>query len=185
MKAKSLTALILFALIGSAAYAVEVDGALAPNEYAREISLDKGNFRILWRIVEDRLYMAIDAKAAGWVSVGFEPTSVMANSDMIFGILGKDGALQAVDAWSTGTFGPHPPDASQGGSDSLLASAARRSGDRVVFEFSRLLATGDKFDRTIPAAGKFKVIWAYSSSLQFTARHSRGGSVILEMDGSR
>ena len=185
MKAKFLTALIFLALIGSAAYAVDVDGVLVPNEYAKEISLDKGNFRILWRIVDDRLHMAIDAKAAGWISVGFEPTSVMANSDMIFGMLGKDGVLQTVDAWSTGMFGPHPPDANQGGSDSILASAARRSGDRVVFEFSRLLATGDKFDKTVPSAGKFKVIWAYSSSLQFNAKHSRGGNVTLEMDGSR
>lgn len=184
----SVALIILFissSLSAVAASAPAIDGILADGEYPNAADLDKGNFRLLWRFEGDRIHMAIDAKASGWVSVGFEPTSVMANSDMIFGILGKDGKLQSVDAWSTGMFGPHPPDTNQGGKDDLLSSAAVRTGDRVVFEFARLLSTGDKFDKPIPRTGKFKVIWAYSSSLSFTAKHQKAGSVILDMGASK
>jgi len=184
MKFKFLSILIAFAMIGSAVYAVDINGSIAQGEYARETSFDNGNFRLLWKIEGDAIFMAIDAKAAGWVSIGFEPTNIMANADMIFGIVDKSGKLQSIDAWSTGMFGPHPPDVNQGGKDSILASAAGRTQDRVVFEFSRKLNTDDKLDKIIPAKGSFKVIWAYSSSLQFTAKHSKAGKATLEMDGS-
>ena len=168
----------------SAAFGVDVDGKIAQGEYAREESFDKGSFRLLWRIVGDTAYMAIEATAKGWVSVGFEPTRVMANSDMIFGFVEASGAVRAVDAWSTGLFGPHPPDADQGGSDSILAFAGSRSGDKVVFEFSRLLDTKDKFDKVIPTSGSFKIIWAHSQSMGFNAKHNKAGSATLSMGGS-
>jgi hypothetical protein len=82
-------------------------------------------------------------------------------------------------------FGPHPADIDQGGRDSILSFAGKRSGDRVVFEFSRLLNTGDKFDKVIPASGKLKLIFAYSSSLQFTANHSKAGSAVIDTGGSK
>lgn len=162
-----------------------IDGLISEGEYSNSVDFDKGNFRLLWRIDQDRLDMAIDAKAAGWVSIGFDPTSIMANSDMIFCIIGSDGRLQAIDAWSSGPFGPHPADTDQGGKNSLLASAARRSGDRVVFEFSRLLETGDKLDKPIPKSGKLKVIWAYSSSLAFNSKHQKAGSAVLDLGAAK
>lgn len=176
--------MVLLAL-GSAAFAVDVDGAISPGEYSSEASYDKGNFILLWRISGDTLYMAIDSSAPGWVSVGFEPTRVMANSDMIFGMIPADGPGQAVDAWSTGMFGPHPPDTNQGGKDSILSFAGKRSQGRVVFEFSRLLDTGDKFDKVVPRTGEFKIIWAYGPNLQFTAKHSKAGSATIVMDGAK
>ncbi len=72
MKAKPLALIALLGLVGAAAYAVDVDGQLAQGEYSREASFDKGNYRLLWRIVDDKLFMAIDAKAGGWVAIGFE-----------------------------------------------------------------------------------------------------------------
>lgn len=180
MKAKIIFSALILALIGSAAYAVDVDGQVAQGEYAKEMTLDKGNFRLLWSVVGDKFFMAIEANATGWVSVGFDPASIMAKSDMIFGIVDASGSVKCIDAWSTGMFGPHPADTEQGGHDNMLAYAGKRSGNRVVFEFSRLLNTGDKFDKIIPAAGKIKAIWAYSSSLQFSAKHSKAGSIIID-----
>lgn len=131
----------------SAANAVDVDGKILPGEYAKEQSFEKGSFRLLWRIVDDNIFMAIESDAKGWVAVGFEPTRIMANSDMIFGFVESSGSVKAVDAWSTGMFGPHPPDVDQGVKDSLLSFAGARSGNRLVFEFSRALNTGDKYDK--------------------------------------
>lgn len=181
MKTKYAISVMLLLAIVSAAFAAEVDGVISPAEYTRESVFDAGNYRLLWHIDGDKIFMAMDVKAPGWVAIGFEPTSVMANADMIFGMVAADGKTQAIDAWSTGMFGPHPPDTNQGGADSLIASAGTRSGDRVVFEFSRLLATGDKFDKTVPSSGSFKIIWAYGANLQFTAKHTKAGSAVLTM----
>ncbi len=169
----------------SATFAANIDGILSPGEYSREQSLEKGNFRILWQIEGETIFMALEAKSPGWIAVGFEPSNVMANSDMIFGLVGEGKDVQAVDAWSTGLFGPHPPDMDQGGKSSILSYAGVRNNGTVVFEFSRLLNTGDKFDKVIPKTGPFKVIWAHSSSLKFNASHRSAGSVTLSMDGTK
>ena len=108
----------------------------------------------------------------------------MANADMIFGFVEASGSVKAVDAWSTGIFGPHPPDTEQGGKDSILSFAGARSDNRVLFEFSRALDTGDKFDKVIPTTGSFKIIWAQSQNMGFTAKHSKAGSATLDMGGS-
>lgn len=185
MKTNHVIALILVALVGSAAYAVDVDGVIKQGEYSKEAVFDKGNFRLLWEFQGDKIYMAIDAKTAGWVAVGFDPATVMSKSDMIFGLVGAPGNVQAVDAWSTGMFGPHPPDVDQGGSNNILSYAGQRSGDRVTFEFSRLLNTGDKFDKIIPQSGNFKVMWAYGPNLQFNSKHTKAGSASLLMEGKK
>jgi hypothetical protein len=185
MKTKCVLAMMLFVALGSVTYAVDVDGTLAPGEYSKEAVFDNGNFRLLWKIEGDKAFMAIDAKTPGWVAIGFQPTFGMANADIIFGIVDASGKVQAIDAWSTGIFGPHPPDVSQGGHDNILASAGKRTADRVVFEFSRLLNTGDKLDRIIPAAGSFKIIWSYGSDLQFNNKHITKGAATLTMDGSK
>lgn len=185
MKIKYLVALALLVTLCSAAYAVDVDGVIVPGEYPKEAVFDNGNYRLLWKIEGDKAFMAIDAKAPGWVAVGFQPTAVMANADMIFGFVDAANKVGAVDAWSTGIFGPHPADTSQKGSDNILSSAGKRTADRVVFEFSRLLNTGDKLDKVIPATGSFKIIWAYGPNFQFTANHVKAGSATLTMDGSK
>jgi hypothetical protein len=169
--------------LGSLAFAVNIDGALSPGEYAREIMLDKGNFKILWQIEGETVFMAIEAKAPGWVALGFEPTNVMANADMIFGLVGEGKDVQVIDAWSSGMFGPHPPDADQGGKNNVLSFAGSRKDGKVIFEFSRLLNTGDKFDKVIPKTGNLKLIWAYGPNLKFSANHMKAGSATLPMDG--
>lgn len=183
MKTRLLPFIMLILLAGSVAFAANIDGVISPLEYSREVTLDKGNFKILWQIEGETVFMAIEAKAPGWVAIGFEPTNVMANSDMIFGLVGEGKDVQAVDAWSTGIFGPHPPDVDQGGKNSILSFAGLRKDGNVVFEFSRLLNTGDKFDKVVPKTGNFKVIWAYGPNLKFNVSHKRAGSVVLVMDG--
>ena len=183
MKTRYFLLAFMMLTMGSLAFAANIDGILSPGEYAREILVDKGNFKILWQVEGETVFMAIEAKAPGWVALGFEPTSVMANADMIFGLVGEGKDVQAVDAWSTGMFGPHPPDADQGGKNSILSFAGSRKDGKVLFEFSRLLNTGDKFDKVIPKTGNFKMIWAYGPNLKFNATHSKAGSATLAMDG--
>ena len=127
----------------------------------------------------------IEAQSKGWVSVGFDPSSIMANSDMIFGIVGADGKVEAIDAWSTGSFGPHPADADQKGSHSLLAAAGSRAGESVVFEFSRMLDTKDARDKVISLNAPMKVIWATGPSMAFKAKHDRAGSAMLAFGAAK
>lgn len=157
--------------------AVEVDGVVGRDEYANKQVLDGTAFVLYWQIEGDTIYCAIESTAKGWVAIGFDPTKIMANADMIFGIV-TDKA-QAVDAYSTGQFGPHPADTDQGGKDDILAFAGKRTASGVVFEFSRKLNTGDTKDKPIVIGKDLKLIWAWSNSLSFTAKHAKAGTVTL------
>jgi hypothetical protein len=160
--------------------AVDIDGKLSPGEYSSSQVLSKDTFTLHWQVEGSSIHFAIEAVAKGWVAIGLDPGSIMARSDMIFGIIGNDGKLQAVDAWCTNALGPHPADTDQGGKADLLASAASRQGDKVVFEFTRLLDTGDaKTDKVIDPGKEMKIIWAYSNNLGFNSKHSRAGSARL------
>jgi hypothetical protein len=167
-----------FALIFSAAasaWAVDIDGRIAAGEYASTQVLSQGVFTLHWRVQGDRIHLAIEAVSKGWIAVGFDPAAVMAKADMVFALVGADGKTTSSDNWSTGTFGPHPADVEQGGTSDILAQAGRRDGDRVVFEFTRLLDTKDKFDKVIVPGKPMKVIWATGPSLASTAKHDRRG----------
>jgi len=188
MKIKSLSlALLLLFLAGvPAVFAVNVDGVISSGEYSKQAVFDNGNYKLLWEFEGNKVFMAIVAKTPGWVAVGFNPSTVMANADMVFGLVGDQGTTaQVSDEWSSGIFGPHSPDVSQGGKSDILSFAGKRTGDTVVFEFSRLLNTGDKFDKVIPTSGKFKIIWAYGPSLQLTAKHTKAGSATIQMEGQK
>jgi hypothetical protein len=176
MKAKHVFTALFLAITLSAAFAVDIDGKIAAGEYSNAATLKTGVFTLLWEISGDKIFMAIEAVSAGWISIGFDPINVMAKSDMIFAMVGQGADVKVVDAWSTGTFGPHPADKDQGGKDDILAFAGSRNGDKVVIEFSRLLDTKDKYDKIIPAAGSVKVIWATGSSMAFNSMHHQAGS---------
>lgn len=176
---------VLFLVAALVAPAVEIDGAIAKGEYGSSQILAKDIFTIHWQVEGDRIHMAIEATSRGWVALGFDPGAVMANADMVFGIVPADKPATAVDAWSTGTFGPHPADASQGGTNDILDFAGARSGESVVFEFTRLLATKDKFDKVIALDKATKLIWAVGSDLAFTARHSKAGAATVNFGGKK
>ncbi len=176
---------LLFVASVPAVFAVNVDGSISSGEYSKQAVFDKGNFQLLWEFEGDKVFMAIVAKTQGWVAIGFNPSTVMANADMVLGLVKDQNNVQAIDEWSSGIFGPHSPDVDQGGTSDILSFAGTRTGDTVVFEFSRLLNTGDKFDKVIPTSGKFKIIWAYGPSLDMTAKHKKAGSATIQMEGQK
>ncbi len=181
MKTLWISILLSIAVLGGA-FGQVIDGVVKEGEYARQISADKDNVIIAWTIKDDRVYFGLDFKSKGWISIGFDPTVIMANADMVFGMVPESGPVEAIDAFSTGTFGPHPPDSQLGGKNDILQFAGSRQGDRIHFEFVRLLKSGDRYDKDIPVSGRLKLIWAYGPSMSFTAKHVKAGSVTVAME---
>ena len=176
MKIKQTVSFVLMLAAAASIWAVEIDGKIGKNEYASSQALSNGVFTLYWQVEGDKIHIAIEAISQGWVAIGLDPGAVMSNSDMIFGLVAPDGKTTAIDAWSTGLFGPHPADTELGGADSILASAGSREGNKVVFEFTRLLDTKDKFDKAIALDKPMKLIWATGPSLVWTAKHDKKGS---------
>jgi hypothetical protein len=185
MKRKLAFALVFALAAGASLWSVDLDGKIGAGEYTSSQVLSQGDFTLYWQIEGNKIYIAIEALSPGWVAIGLDPGAIMSNADMIFGLVAADGKTTALDCWSTGPFGPHPADSAQGGADSILASAGSRNGDKVVFEFSRLLDTKDKFDKAIVPGRPMKLIWATGPSLVSTAKHLKKGSAQVSFGGNK
>jgi hypothetical protein len=156
--------------------AFAVDGLVAPGEYPSKVEFEDGLFSVSWRIDGDFITMALAGKTTGWVAVGIEPTEFMKDADMIFGWVNPEGKAFSVDAWSTGAYGPHPPDAALGGTNDIASFAGTERDGVTVIEFTRPLDTGDRYDRKIPRSGPVNVLWAVGPSDSFTDRHASRGT---------
>jgi hypothetical protein len=153
------------------------DGVISADEYQQ--SKTYGDFSISWSNDNQYLYTGIKAKTAGWVAVGFGVETLMKNADIIMGFV-KDGNLTIADTFSTGDFGPHPPDTQLGGTDDILASAGKADNGYTTVEFKRKLDTGDKFDKPL-SKGVNKIIWAYANEPVLTIKHSSRGPGEIEL----
>ncbi len=147
------------------------DGIIKVREYRG--SNNYGDYTIHWRSDEQYIYIGMNAKTNGWIAMAVQPGSRMKDADMIFGFV-KDGKVEVYDLYSTGNFGPHPPDTELGGTDDILEYSGKEEGGFTTIEFKRLLNTDDEFDIPI-SKGVNKIIWAYGSNDSLTVKHSTRG----------
>ncbi|USH00123.1 hypothetical protein K1720_01155 [Thermococcus argininiproducens] len=160
----------------------KADGVIGEKEYAHNVSLAGGKLVVYWRNDEEFLYVALKGQTLGWVAIGFEPTDKMKDADMVFGWV-ENGEVKLIDAYSTGTTGPHPPDEQLGGSNDILEFGGREENGYTVIEFKRKLNTNDEYDKVLTPGQKVKFIFALADVDEFTTRHNiaRGyGELILD-----
>ncbi len=152
------------------------DGEISPGEYTGHEVFGNGVFEVYWRVENDTLYMAIKGKTKGWVAIGFEPSRGMADADMVFGWVYDNGTVVVLDQYSIGVTGPHKSDTELGGQYNILKYGGKESNGYTIIEFSRLLNTGDKYDKDLSSLGQIKIIWAIGPTDNPTAIHTARGS---------
>ncbi len=154
------------------------DGVVGENEYARSMVLvgpsrqgyTGGEMQISWKNDQEYLYMALNATANGWLSIGFDPLEWMKNSDMILGSV-QGSKATVLDEYCTGNYGPHIEDTLLGGTNDILESGGSRVAGRTTIEFKRKLNTGDRFDKAFLPDQTISVIWASSQGSDASIKH--------------
>ena len=151
------------------------DGMVAVNEYAR--SQKFGDIVIFTRLENGMVHIAIQSNKEGYLSLGIRPEEKMQGGDIITCVMAGTQA-RIYDTYSIGTFGPHPEDTTQGGSDDIMEASGSRQNGLTTFEFKRRLDTKDMRDKAL-VAGNNPIMWAIGPSADITARHSSRGFDIL------
>ena len=149
------------------------DGVFGYREYFAEMVSGDGNYELRWSADEQYLYIGIRAKTTGWVAIGFHPSSKMKDADMLFGFV-QNGATIVSDRFSTGVYGPHPPDTELGGTDDIIEYGGKEEDGHTTIEFKRALNTGDLYDHELKS-GSISIIWSYGSSDEPTEKHASRG----------
>ncbi|MHB1318783.1 MAG: DOMON domain-containing protein [Anaerolineae bacterium] len=156
------------------------DGVIASGEYAHQATI--GQVTLYWSNDTDYLYLAAEAETAGWLGVGLDPQNQMQGADFIIAAAEGD-ALAVNDAYGQAPVGAtHPQDATIGGSDDLLASAALQQDGWMRLEVQKPLDSGDAYDRVLQPGGTYKVLVATGTDAQYNSRHSfrAAGEITLD-----
>ncbi len=163
---------------GSTSSELKADGIISAGEYKYSSTFE--DFNISWSNDSEFVYIAIKAETEGFVAVAVQPGKTMNSADMILGWV-QEGQTVIVDAYSTGNFGPHPPDTELGGTDDIIEYGGMEENGFTVIEFKRALKTEDQYDNEL-VKGTNQVIWSYSINDDPEIKHKfRGyGEIIID-----
>lgn len=158
------------------------DGVISEGEYSKNLSLFSERYVVHWKNDAEDLYMALEGNAEGFVAIGFEPTQAMKDADMVMGWVSR-GEATVLDLYSTGIYGPHPPDEDLGGTNNILEFGGTEADGLTVIEFKRKMDTGDEFDKVLKPGQTVDIIWSMSGSDSLSIRHNVGrGEAMLAFE---
>lgn len=117
----------------------------------------------------------LGASTTGWVAVGFNPTDVMQNGNIIIGYV-SGGTAQIRDDWGNSST-THVSDVSLGGTSNLTITSGTEAGGFTTLYFTIPLASGDQYDRTMVIGQSYPIILAKGSNSadNYTGMHSGAG----------
>lgn len=142
-----------------------------------------GDFLFEWQFEDSpaSLRLRVTAPTTGWVSVGFDPTSMMENANLLIGYV-EGGTAYIRDDYGTGQFS-HASDVSLGGTDDAEIISGSESSGETVLEFRIPLDSGDQYDKILTQGSTYTLIFAYGQdgADDFTSYHAWVESASFEL----
>jgi len=125
---------------------------------------ESNGFRMTWSIQGKYINITMSAPTQSYVSVGFNVIPRMDGADYVVGWVDDNQKGILLDQYSPDTAMPKDDSRLSGRNDVQLL-AASRTKEGVSITFSRLLDTGDKYDRPITNASNFHLLWAFGGTI--------------------
>jgi hypothetical protein len=144
-------------------------------------SLVHQGYSLLWRVNGDMLDFVLSYETTGWISVGFDPSRMMQDANIIIGYV-ADGTATISDQYGTGRT-THRPDTEIGGADSLVNAAGVEEKGYTEMSFSIPLDSGEDSDRPLKPGGTYTVLLGHGpdGADDFTTYHAGRTSVEIEL----
>lgn len=131
--------------------------------------VEDGGMNISWEIVNSDVIFNISAPTLGWVAIGFEPTKMMKDADLIIGYV-SEGEVFVQDHFAHKQTG-HKSDISLGGKDNVKTISGEEADGRTTITFSIPLSSGDKYDKVLEVGKQYTIIFAYGKKDNFKSIH--------------
>lgn len=148
--------------------------------WAQEKKWESKDFTLTWKIEGTVLTMTVAAPTAGWVSVGFNPSRIMKDANIIMGTVLSNGTAVLEDHFGTGMTAHQKDTAIGGTNDATLVAAEEKDGwTRVTFSIP--LNSGDSKDSVLIAGKKTVILLASSTVDELGRKHNKKTKVELEL----
>ena len=131
------------------------------------------SFDLQWKVDGELLHVQMAALTTGWVAVGFDPTSMMANANILIGYV-SGGTAMLSDQFGTGAT-KHVADSGLGVKENFSNVEGEEINGATVIRFSIPLDSKDPYDKPLEPGKTYKVIYAYGPNGKddFAAYHTR------------
>jgi len=144
-------------LLVTASLSLLLAGGLGAAQYQHSLAVDKMTFD--WSISGENLVVRLSAPTTGWVGIGFHPTDMMKDANIIIGLV-KDGKVEISDDFGIQPT-QHTPDIKKDGKDNVTVLGGNETGTTTTLEFSLPLNSGDANDGVIDPKADTVVMLAY------------------------
>jgi len=134
------------------------------------ITVNSDSFVFTYMISEKNLVAKVSYPTTGWVAIGFNPTTVMKNANIIIGTRINDVPVVS-DEYGTGWFS-HKPDTSIGGKNNITHGDCTIENGVMTVSFTIPLNSGDGKDGIIERGKPVKVIFAASKKNDLKSKHN-------------
>lgn len=139
-----------------------------------------GEFTFMWRVDTLRvLHVKLSAPTTGWVAVGFAPTTLMKDANLIIAYV-ADGEVYTSDEFGT-ALTSHKPDSELGGSDDVSNQEGSEKDGKTHVHFEIPLDSGDRYDKALESGKTYKIILAYGAADNFTTKHRKATTVKITL----
>ncbi len=138
-----------------------------------------GDYQLEWRVVGQELELRYSAQTTGWVAIGFKPSRMMRDANIIIGYV-SGGQVTVEDHFGNRNTS-HTQDAQLGGSRDLRVIGGSESGGRTTLHVAVPLDSGDPNDQAMSAGEELRIIyaWGRNGADNTSAYHAgRGGANI-------
>ena len=154
---------------------------------ADEINLNTENFKkaevrgivFYWEIVDKNINIILSAPTEGWVAVGFNPSKMMKDADILIGYV-ENGEVFMADHFGSGNI-KHKADIDLGGTEDITVSGGFEVKNKTTLQFSIPLNSGDSNDRELEEGQEYKVIFAYGKKDDFDSYHKLRTSLMITL----
>lgn len=165
-------------LVGSALLSLVLVGHAPAADYQHSLKVDQMNFS--WSVNADSLAVRLSAPTTGWVAIGFNPTEMMKDANIVIGCV-KDGKAELSDDFGSGPT-THMPDDKRGGANNVTLVDGSEAGNITTLEFSIPLNSGDANDGVINPAADTKVMLAYGPDRDsFKMKHQFAKTITVNL----
>jgi len=147
----------LCSILCAASLLLLLAGNLRAADYKHSLAVDKMTFA--WSVEGEKLLIKLSAPTTGWVGIGFHPTDMMKDANIILGQV-KDGKVELSDEFGHQPT-QHVADTKRDGAENVTVIGGSESGNTTTLEFSIPLKSGDANDGALDPNGDTVVLLAY------------------------
>ncbi|MBN1233854.1 MAG: DOMON domain-containing protein [Candidatus Coatesbacteria bacterium] len=155
--------------------------AVQKTDSSGENEVKADDFTLSWKIDGEKINIKVSAPTTSWIAVGFEPSSMMKDANIIIGYV-KDGKAYIEDHYGTGNV-KHEADINIGGKENVENASGKEENGKTELSFTIPLDSGDAKDKVLTKGKQIKVILACGKdgAKDFNSMHKKRTSVNISL----